>query len=315
MTEINLEQAQALMNEHNAETFSWAFKHIKYEEKIGKAKKELLNTNPRKIIKWGWKVWDTLLWGIYGWKVYVIWAESWSGKSTFVNQIAMSLSKQNIKTTKYALEDRLEDIWKEELFYISNRIAKSNWVWMFEWNAFNNNEYFHKEWKFYQPKHLQILEKAEDSLKRMRITELEKTKQVKIDDLVKLMAEEAERGTKVFIIDHLHYFKMSWEKRTDLEIQNIMHDINEVARKHNVAVFLVAHYKKLDWKKPNNDSFKDASAIKQVANYVIHIIRDWTTDRTEFRLGKIRWPIKKASIEAEFDIETYQYTGFILLEN
>jgi RecA-family ATPase len=63
--------------------------------------------------------------------------------------------------------------------------------------------------------------------------------------------------------------------RTDLEIQNIMHDINEVARKHNVAILLVAHYKKLNKDKPDNDSFKDASAIKQVSNVIIHITRNY----------------------------------------
>jgi len=113
-----------------------------------------------------------------------------------------------------------------------------------------------------------------DYLKKLKITELDKSKQVKIQDLIRLMEEEVERGTKVFFIDHLHYFKMYEKSRTDLEIQNIMHDINEIARKHNVAIFLVAHYKKLNGTEPDNDSFKDAVSIKQVSNIIIHITRE-----------------------------------------
>jgi hypothetical protein len=53
-----------------------------------------------------------------------------------------------------------------------------------------------------------------------------------------------------------------------------MHDINEVARTFNVAIFILAHYRKLNNSEPTNDAFKDASAIKQVANIIIHIVRD-----------------------------------------
>jgi hypothetical protein len=91
----------------------------------------------------------------------------------------------------------------------------------------------------------QILELAFNELKKLSITELDKTKNVKVDDLIRLMEEEVKAGTKVFIIDHLHYFKMDNDGRRDLEIENIMHSINEIARKYNVAVFLVAHYAKL----------------------------------------------------------------------
>jgi len=54
-----------------------------------------------------------------------------------------------------------------------------------------------------------------------------------------------------------------------------MHRINELARKHNVAVFLVAHYRKGNNEdEPSMDEFKDGSAIKHVANVVIQITRD-----------------------------------------
>jgi hypothetical protein len=77
----------------------------------------------------------------------------------------------------------------------------------------------------------------------IQITELDKNKSVSIDDLIRLMHEECDKGTKVFIIDHLHYFQYeNTKERMDLQIENAMKEINEVARKRDVAIFLVAHY-------------------------------------------------------------------------
>lgn len=312
MNKIDSKQISEALWAYKKETFSGTFKHISYEDKIDKSMEELLWTNPKDIIKWGWGAWDDILWWIYGWKIYVIGAESWSWKSTFINQIAMNLSKQGTKVTKYSLEDRLEDIWKEELFYIANRHLKKAWKTQFNWNDFNNWEYTHPSGKHFDPTHMFYIQKAKEELEKLKITELEKSKQVQVSDLIRLMKEESQKGTKVFFIDHLHYFKMNGHDRTDLEIQSIMHDINEIAREFNIAVFLVAHYKKLNWQEPDNDSFKDASAIKQVANIIINIVRDYDTNITEFRINKIRGPIKATTIEAEFDISTYTYTKFAI---
>jgi hypothetical protein len=126
--------------------------------------------------------------------------------------------------------------------------------------------------------------------------------------MVRLMEEEARAWTKVFFIDHLHYFKKSWWQRTDLEIESIMHDINEICRIYNVTVFLLAHYRKLNWETPTNDAFKDASWIKQVANIIIHISRDW--DLTRFTLWKIRWKIKCKWFLWNYNIWLDAYTEF-----
>ena len=312
MTEINLNEWQKLMEDFDLKF--WVFRHITYKEKIDNSINELFNTDPNKIVKWGWRVFDNLLWWIYWWKIYTIGAESWSWKSTFVNQLCLNLSNQNIKTTKYSLEDRLEDIWKEELFYFSNRLLKAKWEKLFNRNSFNNWEYTHKNWNFYKQSNIEIIKQAQKNLERLQITELEKNKKVSINDLIELMQKEVDKWTKVFIIDHLHYFEHKATNRLDIEIENVMHNLNEVARKNNITIFLVAHYKKLWKEEPNNDSFKDASAIKQVSNIIIHIIRDFNTDKTQFKIKKIRWPIKQQNIEAIFDIETYTYKDFILLE-
>lgn len=304
------EEATMIALKQWEKSFERSFKHISFEDKLQKAINELVDTNPSEIIKWGWDIWDNTLWWIYGGKIYVIWAESWHWKSTFVNQVAMNLSRQKVKVTKYSLEDRMEDIWKEELFYSCNRIRYSNKLPAYEWTKFVNNEYWNSNSVFFDIDFAQILEFAFNDLKKLSITELDKTKNVKIDDLIRLMEEEVKAGTKVFIIDHLHYFKMDSDARRDLEIENIMHSINEIARKYNVAVFLVAHYSKLHWQEPSNDSFKDASAVKQVANIIIHIVRNKDNFTTDFKFWKMRWPIKCDWFTASFDLRTYTYKNF-----
>jgi len=78
------------------------------------------------------------------------------------------------------------------------------------------------------------------------------------------MEEESKNGTKVFVIDHLHYFEWDTSQsqtRLDLQIQNAMQSINEIARKYTVAVFLIAHYRQISAKEregtPSYSWFKD----------------------------------------------------------
>lgn len=310
MPNIDLESASKAMKDFDKTTFSWAFKHISYKDKMDMSLDELIWTDPKNIIKFWWKLWDEKLWWIYWWKIYAIWWESWIGKSTFVNQLSNKLSKQWVKVTKYSLEDRMQDIGKEDLFVYTNRVRYKMQQPLWNFVDFMNNEYFHENWKYYNESNIQYLLKAKEILEidNKNIVELDKFKQVTIEDMVKLMEEEAKAWTKVFIIDHLHYFKRSGEQRTDLEIETIMHDINEVCRNYNVAVFLLAHYRKLNNWEPTNDAFKDASAIKQVANIIIHISRDW--DLTKFTFGKIRWKIKCKWFTGNYDIATDSYVWF-----
>jgi hypothetical protein len=87
-----------------------------------------------------------------------------------------------------------------------------------------------------------------------------------------------------------------------------MKAINEVARKRDVAVFLIAHYNSTGWNGlATKNSFKWSTGIKQIANIIIQISRDEEDDITEFKISKLRWPIKAKDIMATFDISTFQY--------
>jgi len=282
------------------------FKHIRYMDKIIRAHDELKETDPSKVLKRGRDEWDDLLWWIYTGKIYLIGARTGTGKTTFVNQVCRNVARTGTRVVKYSLEDRMEDMGKEEIFYEMNRQHYLE-RWQSWWirTKFVNNEYADEKFKRY-------MEKACELLMKENIIELDKNKQVKIDDLMALMEEECDKGTKLFAIDHLHYFEFDGNgDRLDLQIQNVMHRINEIARRRNVAVFLVAHYRnnvpKLEaWEMPDPAWFKDWASIKQVANIIIQIERN--QDTSYFFMTKMRWPIKVEVLETEFDLSRYEYS-------
>jgi hypothetical protein len=89
-----------------------------------------------------------------------------------------------------------------------------------------------------------------------------------------------------------------------------MHKLNEIARNKNISIILVAHYRKWsDNDYPSYDEFKDGSAIKQVANVIIQITRDFddTDWKSRFHITKIRWPIKPKILETTFNLSTFEY--------
>lgn len=289
----------------NLETEINNFKHIPYADKIARSMEELKATDPTKVLKRWRDERDNLLWGIYWGKLYLIWAETGIGKTTFVNQVCRNVGRTGARVVKYSLEDRMEDMWKEELFYEINRGRFPEE--RYEWTKFVNNEYWTPTSKYFDERFEKRLFEASEKLSKENIIELDKQKQVSIDKLIALMEEECDKWAKLFAIDHLHYFEFDGNKeRLDLEIQNVMHRINEVARKRNVAVLLVAHYRNSvpEWD-PNPARFKDWASIKQVANVIIQITRD--DDTSYFHISKLRWPIKKTILETTFDLSVFEY--------
>lgn len=291
-----------------------AFQHITASEKIRRWFDELMGTDPKKVMKFWREERDSYLWWIYGWMIYLVWWDSWTWKSTYVNQIASQLAKTWVRVTRYSLEDRMEDSAKQEIYYTINRIRFQEKRPRLEWVPFVNWEYTHVPIIKHDNDILMDLHRAMEVLENSEIIDLDKTRDVKIDELVQLMNEECDKGTKCFFIDHLHYFKYETDKqREDLQIEAAMKGINEVARQRNVAVFLVAHYNSAgantkDWKS-SMSSFKWSSAIKQIANIIIQIRRDWDEQdpRTYFDVTKLRWPLPKKEIASRFDLATFQY--------
>lgn len=308
---IELDKAMKIdKEEEKQKTLELSFRHITQKEKIEKWFEELMLTNPKNVIKRWWEEWDSYLWWIYGGKIYLIWAQTWTWKTTFVNQVADNVSKAWVRVTRYSLEDRMEDNAKEEIYYQLNRYRVSQWRKPVEWIHFNNWEYWN-EWSIYADWSVIIdLSDCYNNIIDSDIIDLDKAKDVHINDLASLMEAECDKWTKVFVIDHLHYFRFNHAEREDLEIEWAMKKINEIARRRNVAVFLIAHYNSA-WSSdaaPSLSQFKWSSSIKQIANIAIQIVRDENDLETAFHITKLRWPIQKKIIFSWFDKRTYQYS-------
>lgn len=136
---------------------------------------------------------------------------------------------------------------------------------------------------------------------------------VTIKVIEQMITEAHKKWSRVVAIDHLHYFDSSDKIETDrhdLVIKDLMHRINRLARELNIAIILVAQYKKLArWEKPTLNDFSWSISISQVANGIIHIYRDKNDDlaKTEFIIDKNRdmWITKTLSFD--FDLFTYEY--------
>lgn len=293
--------------------FQQHFKHIWYEESLKKGHNELLATNINNVISWGWEEFDQKLWYLIGGRLYLIGGSTWTWKSTFLNQVAYNVAKQGFRVVRYSLEDRLEERRKEELYYMIWRIRKEQGL---------NNYPFHE----FEANHISsssFPEELAEAVKRLNssysnIIDLEKDKRIKIEDLAKLIEEEVNNGCKLFIIDHLHYFNLSSDGtdkwRRDLIIEDVMQQINEIARQYNIIIMIIAHYRKLEKNsRPTVNDFKDSIAIAQICNKIIHIYRDMGTNEnnegsgTEFIVEKSRGPLAECTIYASFNRSTFEY--------
>lgn len=291
-------------------TQSPSFEHIDSETRLELGLKELDQTNPDSVISWGWEEFDKKLGYIMGWQLILIWGTTGTGKSTLVNQICANVSEQGFRVARYSLEDRIQEKVKEEIYFRIGRIRKQGGQNNYPWSEFERNNI--QSATYNEERKLAIEEYRRVN---KNIIDLSHNKLVSIDELEHLMEKEVEKGCKIFCIDHLHYFDMGTDdKRHDLMIQRVMQKINEIARKNNIAVIILAHYKKIGNNKPTNDDFKDSAAISQIANKVIHITRDKELPpndngefETEFVISKNRSPMGTWVITWYFNQSTYEY--------
>ena len=285
------------------------FEIVSYEENLDDGLIELLETNPDEAMSWWYDAFDNKLWFILPWQLIVLWATTWIWKSTFANIVAQNISNQWIKVWKFTLEDRHQDRKKQELYYEIGRIRKQMLLKNYPMNLFMINACDIDE---------KILLRAKENLlrKNKNILEIKKNteKRINIDRLEFLIKDLIGQWCKLVVIDHLNEFELTWDKeRNDLKVEEVMYKIKDIWRRYNIAIILIAHYKKLGKDtKPNDESFKDSIAITQVANKVVHLYRDklnedWITDViiTKNRDN----PLWTWTLELNYDKETWTYTN------
>lgn len=281
---------------------------ITYTNVLSEAFDELMNITPEEVISFGYEFLDNKLTGIFPSELVVIGGETGTGKTTFATNIIYKASKK-YKCTVLALEDRLTDYGIKATYFEIGRLrkikGKSNYPWNdYRRGALNTKKYF-----------LDDFNVAQDNLRNENIEFVRTETQMNIETLEQLIKERVKNGTKLFLIDHLHYFDLSAggkENKADY-IEKLMVRLKTVQNNTGARVILIVHYKKLDGKKPTLDSFKDSIAIVQNASYVISLWRDRENEinknNTVFFLPKSRNPNGEGVITVNFNPETNDYVA------
>lgn len=290
--------------QHKIET---SFRHITQEEKYMMWLDELLQREPTQITKRWMDEFDWLLWWLYEGRIYLVWAETWVWKSTFVNQVANNVASTGKRVVKYSLEDRMEDKAQEDIFYAINKKRNKDWKWLLDPIIFTN-WWYNKTSRF-----LDECVEAKENLSRLPIIELKRDKTITPSELVELIKIEADNWTKLFIIDHLHFLDFKWdnESRIDQQIADTMQQLNMVVTSRNITILLVAHYKvwvSKQWE-PSYDRFRWSSAIKQTVNIIIQIQENWD-DRIFYvtKLRWLRWLWRDKIVYSRFDTMLWEFT-------
>src|SRR5262249_50697144 len=137
-----------------------------------------------------------------------------------------------------------------------------------------------------------------------------KEEQLDVQKLLALLATAHQQGVRMACIDHLHFFDHGGdEDSAALRIENTMKLLKQAAEAHDLALLVIAHYRKLNGRQPTLDSFKDSSAISQNASVVINLWRDRAegardADVTKVLIPKNRSPSGEITFEMLYDQDT-----------
>ena len=229
-----------------------------------------------------------------------------SGKTTFVTNICYRAANRGIKVDMFALEDRLVDYGIKAVYFELGKIRKSKgYPHNYPWGEYRKN-------KIIDPNYKSLRLEAENKVKNSNLSFAEIVGQMNIDILEAMITQRVAEGTKLFLIDHLHYFDMMRTDSSRAEyVEHMMVRIKSLQNRTGARIILIVHYKKLEGKKPMLDSFKDSVAIPQNANYVVNMWRDRgeTGNRfeTTFFIPKARNPNGEATIKVNYDPDLNDY--------
>jgi replicative DNA helicase len=281
-----------------------SFSIVTLTDLVKRSMEELDATNPEDCVSFGYEWLDDKLTGLFPGELLVLGGESGTGKTTFATNIIYKASKKN-KAAILALEDRLNDYGIKAIYFELGRVRKELNLPNYPWNEYRKNNINDKAYKTYRAE-------AEKRVRNDNVLWVEVKQQMSIELLEVVIDEMVKTGTELFLIDHLHYFDLLKSSNSKADyIESVMVRLKTLQNRNGARVIMIAHYKKLDGKKPTLDSFKDGASIFQNANYVINLWRDRTDggDRltTKLMISKSRNPNGEANIDVKYNPETNDY--------
>jgi replicative DNA helicase len=227
-----------------------------------------------------------------------------TGKTTFVTNIVFKASKKH-KVMIFALEDRLQDYGIKAVYFELGKIRHSEYLKNYPWNDYRKNN-------IDDPRYLELRKRAENNLENENILFEDCPDLIDLELLEKIIEKRSSEGIDLFVIDHLHYFDLLKGENSKADyVERMMIRIKKLQIRTGARIIMVAHYRKLDGRKPSLDSFKDSISICQNANYVINLWRDRSENairtETKIMIPKSRNPNGECTITATFNPETNDF--------
>jgi len=256
------------------------------------------NTKAEEIMDYGYSWLDDRLGGIFPGQVVLIGGESGTGKSTFSVGI---VCRQKVPTAIFALEESLADYGKKALYFEIGKIRKKREEVNYPYTSYVRGDLNN------QTNFIADMGEAYNNLKK-EYPLFQNVKEAIIWEVVeKRIRLLSESGVKMILIDHLHYFDLLAKDSSKNDyIEKIMIKMARLAIETNIAIILVAHYRKLNGNKPTMDSFKDSMSIVQNSNTVINLWRNREQGVTDEEKYKTQIIINKSRIVgAEGSIEVF----------
>lgn len=293
-----------------------AFPFVDLSLMVDRAGAYLDALDPDSIFAYGYAPLDDHLGGIYPSEVVLIGGESGTGKTSFLTSVLKHNARKH-PVAFFSLEDTLKDYTLKQIWFAMGKLRDAKGKKNYPWREFRNNCITSPEYPE-DRKAAEALVKEQGRLVFYDRGDENAPDKMNVDTLTVLIEKAVKKGYKLFGIDHLHFFNMevASSSKTD-RIEEIMQRIKGLADKHEIAIILLAHYKKLMGEKPSLDSFKDSSAIVQTANVVINMWRDRSDDlgadlnETHFMMPKVRSPVGEKTVIMRFNPYTFEYEGVV----
>lgn len=239
---------------------------VSYDDVLNIGEKDLVATDPNKIVKFGYDFLDDNLGGMFGGDLIIVGGISGTGKTTFAMNCGRRLARKGGKVIVLALESTLAKIGKLEILREVNKKRKDK-IKAIDWLTGKEKATMAER------------KQAIDNLKGLNFEFIQADEKISIDDIKNIYKKKAD----LFIFDHLHYFGIHRGDMSKADaIEQGVQEIKNITTQKGVPTILISHFKKLDEaQKPTMTDFKDSMSIAQTADTIILLWRDKSHDEDD----------------------------------
>lgn len=249
---------------------------VSRENRLEKVK-QIFKEGYKEGIRTGFPSLDKIIHGLQSGQTYLIFADTNVGKSVFALNILIVISKQGIPVCYFDLENSA-DLTHERMILINDPVLTKP--------------------KFDELLKEKKLDKYIDDVKTLGIDSwsLDEINDrfgiISFEAIEAIIKEDIKKGTKIFCIDHLHYFDPS---ETDYaKLADIARKLNTLAAREHLIILFVAHTKKgMSFEKDGKIQVKrptieDVSGSKFIVSHTKNVISLTRNEQSDDPLERMR---------------------------